>query len=173
MRDRLNTLKLSMLRSGGSPELTAGAAELRALIPFFLLLVESWPLDDELGEEQIHARRGMQALHGAYECLHADKEPEVEAGALERFAFAFHREFVSLHALNSDRWVLKPKLHLFLEIGLERTLPSRTWLYRDESFGGDVARMSHRKGGAPTALAMSQSCLLKFSAGSDFPRICQ
>ena len=139
--DRLNNLKVSMLRTGNSPELTASAAELRSLIPFFLMLVNAWPAAD-CTEEQALMQLAMRSLHAAYGCLSTTREEDVANGALEREAFEFHRHLVALHALNPDRWVLKPKLHLFLEIGLERSLPSKTWLYRDESLGGNVARQA-------------------------------
>ena len=170
--DRLNTLKLSMITSGGTPELTASAAELRALIPFFKMLVDSWPAET-MSEEQTLARLGMHALHEAYNCLASAREVDVAEGALEHQAFLFQRHLVALHALNPERWVLRPKLHSFLELALDRSLPSKTWLYRDESFGGDVARQAHRKGGPITAKAMSRSSLLKFCAREDFPRICR
>ena len=171
VEDRLNFLRLTMLKNkAGAPELTASAAELRALIPFFKMLVEQWDAP-ACGEEELLAREAMLGLHACYECLLSEKEDDVSQGVLEGHAFDFHRCLVRLNALNAERWVLRPKLHGFLELALERSLPSKTWVYRDESFGGDVARMAHRRGGKPTARGMSTAALLKFCSREDLPRI--
>jgi len=68
-------------------------------------------------------------------------------------------------------WRLKPKSHLLLELAREGTNPSLTWTYRDESWGGEVAELAHRSGGAFTILAVSRQMLFRFLARESFPRI--
>jgi hypothetical protein len=61
-------------------------------------------------------------------------------------------------------WKIKPKLHLFLELcSVERTRPSLCWNYRDEDFGGSVARLARRRGGLLSASAFSRNLILMWS----------
>ncbi len=61
-------------------------------------------------------------------------------------------------------WKIKPKLHLFLELcSVETTKPSLCWNYRDEDFGGSVARLARRRGGLLSARAFSQNLILMWS----------
>ena len=43
-------------------------------------------------------------------------------------------------------WRVKPKLHQFLHITDDGGRPAKCWNYRDEDFGGSVARQSRMKG---------------------------
>ena len=58
--DRLGILKRSMLMTNDSPELTCSGAELRALVPFSLCIVQAW--GDEIPEEKQLAKSAMTHL---------------------------------------------------------------------------------------------------------------
>ena len=67
-------------------------------------------------------------------------------------------------------WRMKPKSHLLLELAREKTNPIHTWCYRDESWGGHMAELGRRSGGAFTMSAISKQLLLRFIAREPFPR---
>ncbi len=58
----------------------------------------------------------------------------------------FAVQYVALHdhcnAADALAWRLKPKLHLFPLITSDDSIPRLAWTYRDEDFGGSVARMA-------------------------------
>eukprot|EP00971_Amphidinium_carterae_P046157 908670-Amphidinium_carterae.1 len=62
--------------------------------------------------------------------------------------------------MNSDRYTVPPKLHLFLELAREGVRPSMSWTYRDEDFGGCMAALARRRGGRDTPSATSYGTLL-------------
>ena len=169
VQDRLNVLKESMLKTNGTPEISCSASELRALVPFSLCLVDDWV--EPLSEEKRLAQRAMRHLACCYDCLSDDMADAVAVGVLEECAFGFHEDLVQLNALRPARWTLRPKIHQFLELSLERTPPSRSWTYRDESYGGDLAQQAHHRGGICTALSMSRNALSRFVARERVPRL--
>ena len=168
--DRLNILKPSMFREKAStPELSAGAAEVRALVPFAKELVDGW--GSNITAEMATCKEAMGQLHECYTFLSEERQTELEAGGLLTAGLAFHDLVVSLHKHNPARWGLRPKMHIFLELCREGSRPSLTWNYREESFGGSIARQSHQKGGKATAFAMTRGTLLRFCIREQFPRV--
>ena len=49
--------------------------------------------------------------------------------------------------------------------------PSQEWTYRDEDFGGSLARMAHKRGGPGSPAAQSKTVVLKFAARHSLPMI--
>jgi len=69
-------------------------------------------------------------------------------------------------------WRAKPKMHLFQELsGMTHPRPSSCWLYRDEDFGGSIAQLSPRRGGANRPHTAGKSVLARFAALYRVPRI--
>ena len=71
----------------------------------------------------------------------------------------------------SRDWVLKPKMHLWLELCSEDSRPALFWTYRDEDYGGGVARMARRRGGIPSVSAVSRQVLESFRVKQPIVRI--
>ena len=169
-KDKLHNLTVKMIKpKKGSIELSGNAAQVRALIPFGLELVESWP-EESLTLEHVGAKQGMKQLSTCYAFL-SSEEAGLQSGTLLGHALAFQRTVQNLHGLHPKRWQVRPKLHLFLELAAEGGCPSSSWNYREESFGGSLARQAHVKGGFTSPLAMSTSMLAKFCAKESLPKL--
>ena len=166
--DRLHNLTVTMIKPKKGPiELTGSGAQIRSLVPFGLLLVDAWV--DPLGPEAFAARSSMRHLSRCYEFLRAAMPPQQDS--LLDNALAFHGSLLVLHGLHPERWQIRPKLHMFLELCAEEGPPSSSWNYREESFGGSVSHQAHRRGGFGTPLAMSRGVLTKFCCKELLPRL--
>ena len=157
--DRLGELSLNMVRNGLS---ALGAAEVRALVPFGESLTGLLANGPSLAPaEHFTMHEAMVQLHHCYKLLSRERLPEVEAGALRTHGLGFHELVVALHNRHPDRWILRPKHHIFLELVHAQTLPSLTWTYRDESFGGSLQHQAHIYGGQPSGGLNEPSCALQ------------
>ena len=74
----------------------------------------------------------------------------------------FALQYVSVRNAHADvdptAWRVKPKLHMFLELCSEGSHPAKFWNYRDEDWGGSVARMARGRGGELHALTLPPTC---------------
>ena len=166
--DRLHDLTVSMIQPRKkSIELSGNGAQIRKLIPFAKLLVESWGTPSDL--ERFAAQTGMKQLARCYEFL--GLQLGEKADTLKRNALAFHATVQGLHTLDPARWQLRPKMHMFLELCCEEGSPASSWNYRDESFGGSLARQGHHRGGFSSPLSMSKTMLIKFCAKEALPKL--
>jgi len=68
-------------------------------------------------------------------------------------------------------WKVKPKMHQFLEMCSDGQKPSMSWTYRDEDYGGSVAKMARRRGGKKTSKTWSQQTLSLFRIHNPVPRL--
>ena len=66
---------------------------------------------------------------------------------------------------------IKPKMHMWQELCEMHigTRPSLYWTYRDEDFGGTLARMSRRRGGRSSLRSVGNSVLDRFAGKHDVP----
>ena len=62
-------------------------------------------------------------------------------------------------------------MHLFLELCSSGTEPQKFWCYRDEDFGGSVARQAKMKGCWRMIRAFSKHALDLFRMKQQVPRI--
>ena len=87
----------------------------------------------------------------------------------------FASQVVALANLEADKevpmWKAKPKLHLFLELCADGSNPSKTWTYRDEDWGGSVARMARRRGQLLTLPSFSSNVLARFKMQQPIVRL--
>ena len=118
-----------------------GAAEARSLIPLAVELAEGLTINVPGKVTLVAMKEAMGNLHRCYQLLSSEHRAEAEAGALRMHALAFHDLLVSLHQADPDKWLLRPKHHLFLEMAADGAQPSASWTYREESFGGSLSRM--------------------------------
>ena len=162
VQDRLNVLlpALFVQRNRGF-KLRAGAAKVRALVPWVCLVCNHLlsPEDPVQGT----VRAAATCLGRVYEVLREDAFDEcVARQESTRFALLFLALRDRRHGDDDRAWRLKPKLHLFLHICSDGSRPARFWCYRDEEFGGATARRAKRRGGVLSAPAVSKTVLVRF-----------
>ena len=166
--DRLQNLTPTMLRKRGAnvpPKLRAGAAVTRALIPFAMQQARLLLGDD--GVEGAAKAAAVQ-LSRAYGSLRAGTPPGQLADAARLFAQQY--KVLELHGGGGGLWRIKPKMHLFQELVLEEAEPAKTWVYRDEDWGGTAARLARSRGGALTVAGLSKAVLNRFCMATPMPR---
>ena len=166
--DKLHNLVVTMIKpKKGSIQLHGSAAQIRALIPFGVEVVDAWT-QEVLDMERLGAKAAMRSLATCYSFLSKEQPAQ---GTLLQHALAFQANLQGLHAISKERWQLRPKLHMFLELAAEGANPSSSWNYREESVGGSVSRQAHVKGGMTNPLGMSRSALTKFCSKESLPKI--
>ena len=157
--DRLQNLTPLMIKQDKKgPKLRCSGAQCRALVPIALHLAQKH-LDARQPLEQA-ALVGMQKLDQCYQALSQDSIFSFDV--LEKCSVEFALQYVALDKFHPDSrlWKIKPKLHLFLELcSVERTRPALCWNYRDEDFGGSVARLARRRGGLLSATSFSRNLI--------------
>ena len=162
VQDRLQNLQYTMIQQPQkAAKLRASGAQVRALVPFAAeaanRLLNTGGLVDEA------ARAGTNHLAKCYGALSNDSIHAVDT--LKESSMRFALQYVSLrnaHADDPKAWRIKPKLHMFLELCSEGSHPAKFWNYRDEDWGGSVARMARRRGGELHALTFSTNVLSRF-----------
>ena len=172
IESRLPCLRPSMLKKdGGGFKLRAKGGEARSLVGILPTVIEKY-LEEGLPLERAMGHTGQQLVK-MYACLSESQWCPVE---FEKSVVAFMKGLVWLERFfqrQDDRvsWRMKPKSHLLLELAREKTNPIHTWCYRDESWGGHMAELGRRSGGAFTMSAISKQLLLRFIAREPFPRL--
>ena len=152
-------------------KLRASAAQVRALVPFGQALAE------ELLSDEVPAERALKAaavhLNTVYMTLSESFVFQTDTAIEHSTKFAL--QYVALHDFfhpyDDRQFRIKPKLHLFLHLCHDGCRPARYWNYRDEDWGGSVARFSRRKGGLLSAGAMSTNVLERFAANQPMFRV--
>ena len=150
-------------------KLRCSAATCRALVPFVAQLCdELCDLNDPV-EDAMH-RAAHQHVYDALSsaCFDARQQMAHHGVRFARHYIALHDH---LHGDDDRVWRLKPKLHLFLHLCLDGGDPSKHWCYRDEGFGGTVARIAHRRGGHLGPKATSSTVLRGLKLGTPRVRI--
>ena len=151
------------------PKLRAKAGEARALISFCRQAVHKYCLKDTEFESRL--RQAATSLEACYALLSASQWTLAKMQTTAR-KFAFY--FLALTNCEGQKWFrAKPKVHAFLECSRSPVPPSRTWSYRDESFGHTMSQLATRRGGEFTVLAVSRAVLLKFAADFRKPPLLQ
>lgn len=166
---KLDNLYVSMIKAAGKgPKLRSRAGEARALVPFALELAMA-KLSDQVPAEQA-AKQSAVHLNACYNCLSAARFDEA---VLAENCKAFCLLLVALEATSvaPKLWTVKPKVHQMQELCefSGGTIPSMTWTYRDEDFGGYMSKTSRRRGGANTPVATSRNVLEKYMAKFNLP----
>ena len=132
-------------KSKQPPKLKGSAATTRALVPFGNQLAQELLLD---GVPLEHAMKtAAHHLNNCYNSLHESSKP-FSHDALYQSSKVFAIQFQALFNAFGDgrRWRPMPKMHLFLELCSTYSEPEKFWNYRDEDFGGTIARQSRMKG---------------------------
>ena len=130
--------------SNPAPKLTCYGSEARGLVPIARHLAMEYLSDDDVLEHTV--KQTTLELCACYDCLSFSQPVESLALHSQRFCTLF----AALETQHPDRFRTKPKLHQFQEL-CEMDLPTRPaahWTYREEEFGGSIAEMGNRRGGA-------------------------
>jgi len=170
VEDRLTGLTYTMIvQPKKSPKLRGSAAQCRALVPIVHQLASD-VLSSAVPIEEA-CKVGIASLNQCYMALSSDSI--FWRDILDEHSRRFAAQYVALEAAttHNKRWVVKPKLHLFLELCSSGEKPSKFWAYRDEDFGGTCAHLARRRGGLLRPSATSASMLRKFMVKSRMPRI--
>ena len=163
IEDRMDCLKPAFCEQKDSRKLRASAAKVRALVPIAYRIAQQ-VLDpkDALEGAMLCASYHLSEVYDALSSRTAESQSK-----LKEHSVRFAAQYVALHdAENADdtrKWRIKPKLHFFLHICSDGSVPRRTWCYRDEDFGGSVARCARRRGGQLRPQATSKSVLDRFA----------
>jgi hypothetical protein len=170
VKDRMVGLKSWGIQAPKKPpKLKCSAACLRALIPF---ASQQCVLILDRGNPKHEAMRiAAEKLNECARCLSTDSARwrEVLPAASKDFCV----QYKALSELSEGRnWVIKPKMHQFLEMCISGSKPNMSWTYRDEDFGGTVAQLCRIKGGCwKKVLNYSQKMLTLFKTKHNVPRI--
>jgi hypothetical protein len=160
--DKLPCLKVTMLKkkSTACPKLRASASEARHLVKFVMqqtaeCFSDNVPIELAVKKAAVH-------LHCCYECLSRAKwQPDVLKDNCIRFCTLYAELEQSVPG---NYFKIKPKMHLFAELCSAGANPSLWWTYRDEDFGGLIATLARRRGGAYTCVSMALATLNKFKS---------
>ena len=156
--DQLQNLTYSMLKQPDRPpKLRCSAAQCRALVPCCRGLCTRF-----LGIANQQERDVLAASDYLWHCYQALSSDNLAPAAdLAHHSVLFAEKYVALSdaAAHPHEWRIKPKLHLWLELCSEKGRPSQFWNYRDEDFGGSVAKFSRRRGGGVASSTIQQEPL--------------
>ena len=132
----------------------------RALVPFALKVATD--ILDPADDIEATAIQAMRHLSDCYKAL-GDSSPSFSA-KLKENSTKFALLYCALEATDPTgvRWRVRRKLHMFLELCSEGSMPARFWNYRDEDFGGSVSKLSRRRGGVLSLKAFSSNLLERF-----------
>ena len=169
VQDRLDCLKSTFIEGRNGMKLRCSAAKCRKLVPFALrLATEMCDMSNPVEEALYKAAFHLNEVYGAL----SSSCPEADA-VMREHSVKFALQYVALHDhLNGDDarlFRIKPKLHFFLHLCSDGGHPARHWCYRDEDFGGSVAKAARRRGGMRKASATSWRVLTGLKIGN--PRI--
>ncbi len=147
---------------GKGHKLRGGAAKVRALVPWIqatcnLLLSPLNPYHNTI-------RAAAAALARVYDTLRDDDAIALEVAKTEstNFAILFVACHNHAHAQDECCWRLKPKVHQLLHLCGDGNQPAKYWNYRDEEYGGGVAKRARRRGGLLSASSVSKAVLRRF-----------
>ena len=92
-------------------------------------------------------------------------DPQAFQDAINKFLL----QYKALEDEENRLWLVKPKFHLFWELGQVKDCPAMNWNYRDEEAGGTLARMARSRGGLQTPWSVSSRCLKRFCCDFEVP----
>ena len=168
--DRVGSLEYKPSKKSIPPKLRSHAAGCRALIRFGHEMAQQY-LDTAVPVEQ-GAKAAAMHLWQCYQSLSesgAMYKKEVFHQSSKAFAAQYHALFLAVG--DGTSWRVKPKMHLFLELCCEDTEPNLFWCYRDEDFGGSVAKQVKMRGMWKKLSAFSLHGLNMFCMKNDPPRL--
>ena len=172
VEDRVKVLKkTSFKRKQGQPaKLQGSASQVRAAIPFVKELAEE--LGDDSVPKEAAIKIAAKHLMHCYQAL-AKSSAACRDEALYFSSRDFVLQYQALHlAGDGISFRCKPKTHMFLEMCSQPgVVPNSCWCYRDEDFGGPIARQSKMRGCWKNLTAYSGHAFDLFFMKNRVPRI--
>ena len=168
--ERLPCLTPAMIQADKkSPKLRGNAGIIRAIVPYLEEATRVRCNPAIILEDAV--RQAASDLKETYDALRSDNI--FHAYVMQRHSRRFALQYVALAKAHDGTrdWKLKPKLHVWLELCNEQGRPSKCWTYRDEDYGGGVARMSRRRGGQATVTVVSRQVVDSFRVKQPIVRI--
>ena len=140
------------------------------MIPFVQKLTEK--LCDDSVPHEAAIKLAAKHLAHCYQALAQSSAP-CRDEALYHSSQAFALQFHALHLVGDGvSWRSKPKMHLFLELCSQPGVrPNAFWCYRDEDFGGPIARQNKMRGRWRDLAAYSGHAFDMFCMKNPVPRI--
>jgi len=169
VQDTVESLEYKKTKSTLPPKLRSHAAGCRALIRFGYEMAQKYLSDGSPIEQG--AKLAAMHLWQCYQSLSqtgAMYKREVFYNSSKAFALQYYALFLAVGGGVS--WRVKPKMHLFLELCCEDAEPNLFWCYRDEDFGGSVAKQAKMRGMWKKLSAFSLHGLNMFCMKNDPPR---
>jgi hypothetical protein len=170
VQDTVKSLDYQPSKATVPPKLRCNAAGCRALIRFGHEMAQKYLSDGDPIEQG--AKLAAMHLWQCYQSLSqtgAMYKKEVFDQSSKAFALQYHALFLAVG--DGVSWRVKPKMHLFLELCCEDTEPNLFWCYRDEDFGGSVAKQCKMRGSWKKLSAFSLHGLHMFCMKNDPPRL--
>jgi hypothetical protein len=167
IQDRIKKFTKNTIRPDAHtpPKLHCSAAQCRALVHFGTLAARRF-LSDSVPAEYA-AKTAAYHLNVCYSTL---KNPNSDA--LSSSSQAFVLQYAALMAISDGiAWRIKPKAHMFLELCAEGSQPQLTWTYRDEDYGGSIAKTCKMRGMWKKVSCFAAHALDLFHIDNEFPRV--
>ena len=160
----------SLKQTTRPPKLKGSAATCRALVPFGYLIALEYLSDADPVEAAM--KQAAYHLKNCYDSL-SDSNKDFSHEALYESSKNFALQYQALYEVfgRNVLWRPMPKMHMFLELCSMRTEPQKFWNYRDEDFGGSVAKQSRMRGRWKKLSAYAKHALDLFRIKNSAPRI--
>ena len=151
-RNRMTHLTMDMVRRDGkAPRLRAKGAETKHIVPFALEIATA----QYAANEDDHAMNVLQCVSGLLDFYMASGLRPYPWKLAQDACRTVSTAYVKLHAEADANdvlaWRIKPKLHIFMELGLYQTSelgdPESYWAYADEDHMGTVHQLTASRGG--------------------------
>ena len=172
VKDRLDALLPTMFEPKDGPyKMRGSAAKMRAMVPWiYKISVEMLDIRVPQHEAMRQAAYHLDQVYSALSKDHPDP-----TGCMKEHGIKFALQYVALHdfcnPLDDRAWRIKPKMHLFMHLTSDSSIPRLFWTYRDEDFGGTVARLARRRGNLLKCSSTSKAALEKFKVLNPMIRV--
>ena len=169
VQDRLDALKKTFVEKRQGMKLRCSGAKCRALVPFVLkMCTELCDLQDPVEEAMYWAAWHLNRVYTTLSASYAEPAQAMQESSTQ-FALQYVALHDQLHGEDDKVWRIKPKLHFFLHLCSAGGRPAMHWCYRDEDFGGSVAKAARRRGGMRKPGPTSKRVLESMAIGT--PRV--
>lgn len=166
------TIKMLQKKSGQPPKLRGRASEVKGLVLFGKLMADVHCQDNHPVEHTV--KIAASHLKNLYDIVWSRHNFNPEAMHHESFRLRnLLKALDEFHSSSSNKWRMKPKLHLMEELCEKQTdNPLDHSTFRDEDWGGAAARWARRRAGPASAASTSNNVISKFCANNALPRLC-
>ena len=169
---RINTVTEEMLKKTGkpAPKLRAKGGETRYLIPFGFEIAQKYHSIVNTAVSKT-IMQTFSALLDFYMLMSREWDGKLAKQYCRRYCVLYGSLNDDAHSRNSNLWPIKPKMHMFQELGEFLTEevgnPSQFWAYKDEDFVGWISDFAASRGGGHVASTCPLRVCERYRALSD------